>query len=151
MKKFWRKEQNTTVEEEPAKTTAEKREPVATNEVRVAANEERPDERPVHEIIPRMHSWVALTVSSIICLCSTVKRSNDSGLELWVFIVSCVSLIVSFITSVVYSIRRLSDKFVDKIYEGIFAFLVLLFWIGRFQMSKQGRSLSRPLTQPHVD
>jgi hypothetical protein len=151
MRKFWRKKQNTTAEEEPAKTTAEKTEPVATNEVRVAANEEKPEERSVYEIVPRMHSWVALTVSSIICLCSTVKPSNDSGLELWVLIVSCVSLTVSFMTSVVYSIRRLSDKFVDKIYEGIFAFLVLIFWIGRFQMSKQGRSLSRPLTQPHVD
>jgi hypothetical protein len=157
MVKFWGKEQSNTVEEEePAKTSTEEKEPVATNEEPVTANKKEPEEQLVHDRFPRMHAWVALTVSSIICLCSIANWRTDAVGELWVLIVSCVSLTVSFLTSVVYCFPRFADKFVDKIYEGIVAFLVLVFWIGRLSQTSK-RTTSPPLmfqtthTQPHVD
>ena len=122
MRKCWKKKRDTTADEKPGNTT--EAEPVTTE------GEER-EEQASHLRFPRLHAWVALTVSSIVCLIPSTKRT-EPGAELWVLIVTIVSAILSFLTSAVYCIRRCAPIFVDKWYEGIVALLVLLFWIGRF-------------------
>lgn len=146
MRKFWKKERNTTTDEEPAKTTGE--EPKTTEPEPVTTEEKEPEEQASHVRFPRMHAWVALTVSSIVCLIAIAQKTK-SEVELWVLIVSCVSVIFSFLTSVVYCIRRIADKFVDKMYEGIIALLVLLFWIGRFQRQDDAAACSYSLYLLH--
>jgi uncharacterized membrane-anchored protein len=103
-------------------------------ELDTTEGEERKEQSSV-ERFPRLHAWAALTVSSIVCLI-TAARTKQSGSQLWVLIVSCISTTLSFLMLAAYCIRRAADKIVDKITVGIAALVVLLVWVGRFFNAK---------------
>lgn len=77
---------------------------------------------------PRFKLWCCLLGFSAVCVASLVSSgASDSGVKKWVLAAICISLIFSF--GGVNGYIFIQDKFEGRV-EGIFAILLLIFWIG---------------------